>query len=305
MALMLSLAGLSGCGKKISTSDINSSSSQYYKKADFSKFATMKPDDEPADMYSEDEFISQENNKEAKEDLKGNEKEGQDGEDNSDEGSSATPKDISSITDEEVNQYLSESVFIGDSVMYGFELFCMRNGDGFLGNPKFLAAGCYGAVNALQPISDQSVHPMYEGQQRFVWDSISMMKPKHAFFFFGINDMNYGMQTAYDSYMQVVDNVKATDDSLDIIYVSVTPLYAGSDSGQLSNVNIDAFNEMLKERVKNDGGYYFDIATYMKGADGTLKPEYSGDNFVHENNTAYLVWEEKLKEFVKQRIAQD
>lgn len=63
----------------------------------------------------------------------------------------------------EVDAYFDNAVFVGDSIMLGFRNYAMKRQDTFLSRPQFLAAGSFSVNNALWPVDDKSVHPVYRG----------------------------------------------------------------------------------------------------------------------------------------------
>lgn len=209
------------------------------------------------------------------------------------------------ISNTEINQYYSESVFIGDSVMYGFQLYAMRQPSGFLGNPDFLVAESFSARWAMLPVTNKSVHPKYQGVKRSIFDSLKIIKPKRVFFFFGLNDLGSGVDLAYNNYMKVINKMKSDFPNIEINFVSTTPMYKGSEKRNLNNKNINALNDRLKKYCEtHSNAYFFDIASYLKDGDGCLAKQFCSDRYVHQTNTAYKVWEARLKEYAAQRITQ-
>lgn len=209
------------------------------------------------------------------------------------------------VSNTEINQYYSDSVFIGDSVMYGFQLYCMRQPKGFLGSPDFLCAESFSARWALLPVSGKSVHPKYQGVKRSIWDSVSLIKPKRVFFFFGLNDVGGGVDNAYNNYMKVIKQFKEKFPNIEINFVSTTPMYKGSELKNLNNKNINTLNSRLIKYCKTDkNAHFFDIASYLKDGDGCLAKQFCSDRYVHQTNSAYKVWEARLKEYAAQRITQ-
>ena len=76
----------------------------------------------------------------------------------------------------------------------------MKRQDSFLSRLQFLAAGSYSVNNALWEVNEKSVHPMYRGKQRQVWESISMMGGRRVFLMLGMNDLNInGLEAAAKS----------------------------------------------------------------------------------------------------------
>ncbi len=208
------------------------------------------------------------------------------------------------VSNTEINQYFSESVFIGDSVMYGFQLYCMRQEKGYLGNPDFLVAESFSARWAMLPVTNKSVHPKYQGVKRSIWESIGMIKPKRVFFFFGLNDLGGGLTNGYSNYLSVLKKMETDYPDIEINIVSTTPMYKGSEKKNLNNKNINGLNNKTKKYCELNGHYYFDIATHLKDEEGFLAKNYCSDRYVHQTNSAYKVWEAQLKKYAAARINQ-
>ena len=144
-----------------------------------------------------------------------------------------------------IDQYFAGSVFTGDSVMMGFRNYAMKRRNTYLGGIQFLASGSFSVHNALWPVSSKSVHPVYQGQQRPVWESMGMLNAKRVFMFFGLNDMNMGtLENTCDCYAQVIGNIKAHCPDAEIHIISMTYTKQGKGRGNLNNPNIRRFNEL-------------------------------------------------------------
>ena len=63
--------------------------------------------------------------------------------------------------------------------MMGYRNYCMNQEPEFLGEPEFLVSGSYSLRMALSPVSKDSIHPIYQGEQRRIWDSIAMTGLKY------------------------------------------------------------------------------------------------------------------------------
>lgn len=202
----------------------------------------------------------------------------------------------------DIKAILSDSVFIGDSVMYGFELYCKRQGSGYLGGPQFLASGCFSTYHALANASTDSVTPEYKGVKRQIWDSVSLIDPSYVFIDLGLNDIGAGVDRTYSNYVKVIEKILNKNDCVNIVVISTTPVYPGSERGALNNENIDALNEKMKEYVQTIDGYFIDISSHLKDDNGTLKRDYCSDHYVHLTNSAYKVWAEQIENFAEQLI---
>ncbi len=200
------------------------------------------------------------------------------------------------IIQENIDTFFEGSVFIGDSVMMGFRNYVMGQPQGFLGGPDFLVSGSFSLRMALANIDENSIHPIYQGEQRFIWDSIALMKAKKAFLFFGLNDIDMaGVEGTCANYAEVVANIRKASPDTEIYIISMTNVLTGSEVGGLNNNNIRLLNEAVKEYCATADVQFIDIASFLVGEDGGLKPEYCSDAYVHQTAAAYDVWTKVLR----------
>lgn len=200
------------------------------------------------------------------------------------------------IIKEDADTFFEGSVFIGDSVMMGFRNYVMGQPQGFLGGPDFLVSGSFSLRMALARISESSIHPVYQGEQRFIWDSIAMLKAKKAFLFFGLNDIDMaGVEGTCANYAEVVGNIRNASPETEIYIISMTNVLNGSEVGGLNNANIRLLNEKVKEYCETADVQFIDIASFLVDENGGLKQEYCSDGYVHQNAAAYDVWTKVLR----------
>lgn len=200
------------------------------------------------------------------------------------------------IIKEDADQFFEGSVFIGDSVMMGFRNYAMGQPQGFLGSPEFLVSGSFSLRMALARISESSIHPIYQGEQRYIWDSIAMMKAKKAFLFFGLNDIDMaGVEGTCANYAEVVENIRKASPETELFIISMTNVLTGSEVGGLNNANIRLLNEKVKEYCSTADVQFIDIASFLTDEDGGLKKEYCSDAYVHQTAAAYDIWTKVLR----------
>lgn len=203
--------------------------------------------------------------------------------------------DINALSAEK--QFYANSVFIGDSVMLGFEYYNGNNPDNLPG-ARFLAAPNYSSNNALNQPQDSSIHPTYNGVHDYVWNSLTRMNADKAIVFMGINDLNIGgLDATYDRITTVMSNIKSSNPGMKVYFLSTTPIFAGHDSGQLSNSNIVSLNSKMKQYCASNGYGFIDIHSYMVDSIGTLDTAYCSDEFVHINYAGYEMWTNALLEY--------
>lgn len=109
--------------------------------------------------------------------------------------------------------FFDDAVFIGDSVSLKLRNYVIeqrKTDPGFLGSAQFLTSGSLGSGNALWEVSDESVHPAFQGVKMRLEDSIPLTKAKKVFIMLGINDLNvYGIDGAIDNYTTLLELIQA------------------------------------------------------------------------------------------------
>lgn len=206
--------------------------------------------------------------------------------------------DVSAISEEEIDDYFKDTVFVGDSIMLGFRNYCMKQKDSFLNDIQFLAAGSFSVNNALWDVTEKSVHPVYKGQKRQIWESISMMNAKKVFLFFGMNDLNIsGLEGTCEKYEELISKIKEKSPDVEIHIISMTYTLKGAGKGKLKNDTIREFNELLQEMASENGWGFLDMATPLSDENGDLAAEYCSDGFVHQSRAAYDVWTTVIRDY--------
>lgn len=202
----------------------------------------------------------------------------------------------------EINAFYSNTVFVGDSVLLGFRNYAAKSEDPLIHQMNFLAAGSLSLHNSFWPVSEQSVHPLYQGQQYPVWESIQMMGANRAFLFYGINDVGIGMEEALDLYPQLIAKIREYSPDVDITVISATYTLKDCGKGALNNDNLAAFNASARDMAAQNNAGYIDMANILSDGEGNLAPEYCSDGFLHETMSAYDVWRLMLIRYAADRL---
>ena len=203
---------------------------------------------------------------------------------------------IRAVSQEEIDAFYADAVLVGDSVMLGFRNYCTKSQDPFLKNMGILCAGSFSVHNSFDPINSSSVHPVYQGKKRHVWDSIALMGKKHVFLFFGLNDIAVDNNTPA-LYQQLVANIKAASPEAQINIISMTYVARGAGRKRLNNTNIRAFNTVMKNICAEQGWGFVDMANPLADGNGDLAAAYCSDKYVHQTPAAYAVWTKVLREY--------
>ena len=215
------------------------------------------------------------------------------------QGGTAVPEENA----EEIDAYFDGSVFVGDSIMLGFRNYAMKRQDTFLSRMGFLAAGSFSANNALWEVGGDSVHPVYQGEQRQIWESISLMGSKKVFIMLGMNDLNItGLEGTCEKYEELIGKIKEANPETEIHIMSMTYVLKGKEAGKLNNDTIREYNGMLKAMAEENGWGYVEVADALADGNGDLAEEYCSDGFAHQNPEAYDVWVSVLRKYAGEHL---
>lgn len=206
------------------------------------------------------------------------------------------------LTDAELAAYYGDSVFVGDSIMVGFRNYSAKQ-QSYVHDIQFLAVGSYSAFNAMKPVADKNVHPMYKGKKCQVWDAIPLIGSKRAFILLGMNDISIlGLEGARDQYKELIGKILETSPDIEIHIISVTYTLKDQGKGKLNNENLAQYNTLLQEMAAENGWGYLDLCTPISDGEGNLAQEYCSDGFVHLSNAAYTLWESVLIEYADEQL---
>lgn len=219
--------------------------------------------------------------------------------------SAAPPStDTLDFTDEELCAFFDDAVFVGDSISLGWRNYVMgkrQTDSNFLGKAQFLVSGSLGAESALWDVSAESVHPMWQGEQMQLWNSVPLTGAKKVFIMFGLNDvgrysdLDYGIKMAVSNYKELTDRIKANAPGVQFYVISATYVVEGGEKGKVTSENMRKLNEALIDFCDESGYEFLNFADALADSNGNLASEYCSDGYVHQTNAAYDVWTALLK----------
>ena len=187
-----------------------------------------------------------------------------------------TPPPASVPVNNASTSYLNDVVFIGDSISLKLNYYSRSNPQIF-GTAQFLTSGSMGSGNALQPVSDSSIHPSYQGVKMSLEDAVSKMGVNKVYIMLGMNDVGlYGIDGAISNMTTLLSRIKAKSPNVKIVVESVTPMLRDRSSS-LTNTNLSIYNDRLAQMCSQNGYYFVDVASVMRTSSGTLIPAYCSD----------------------------
>lgn len=218
--------------------------------------------------------------------------------------------DTHGLSDSQIFSFYQDAVFVGDSISLGWRNYVskIRKSDSlFFGGSdgtQFLVSGSLGAGNSLWGISDESVHPSYQGTQMQLWNSIPLTGAKKVFVMFGLNDVAlYGVDQTLANFATLFGKIKANVPDVQFYVLSATYVKAGGERGKLTSSLLRELNLALINFCNQNGYAFINIADALADSDGNLKAEYCSDGFVHQTNAAYEVWTSLLKGYAAAQLS--
>ena len=195
--------------------------------------------------------------------------------------------------------YFDDAVFIGDSV--SLKLSYYEAAMNKLGKAQFLVAGSLGSGNALWKVSNESVHPVYNGQKMLLEESVPLTGAKKLYIMLGMNDIAvYGIQGSVDNMVKLLNRILAEVPDIEIFIQSMTPIAEESNivsKNGLNNDKVRQYNALLLETAKQKGWNFVDVASAMYDSEGYLREDYCsdyGDMGVHFTNAGCQAWVDYL-----------
>ncbi len=217
------------------------------------------------------------------------------------EGGGAGTPTVSTVVPEDPWSWFDDAVFVGDSVslkLTGYVTKMRQSDPDYLGKAQFLTAGSLGSGNALWEVSDQSVHPLYQGSKMRLEDSVHACGAKKLYILLGMNDVGmYGVDGSAENMETLLKLIKEKTPDLEIFVQSATPIHKGNEKKVLSNANLKLYNEKLKEMCQRNGYHYVDIASVLTDQEGYLPDAYCSDASgmgMHFTDEACRIWVDYL-----------
>lgn len=192
---------------------------------------------------------------------------------------------------------LSDSVFIGDSVSLGFSRYCAKKG--LMSDTVFLTAGSYSVGYALSDNMSSNKgyrHPMYKGKETPIAKAIADIQPKNVYICLGINDIAItGIDGTVDNYCKLISRIRNEVPDATVYVVSTTFLVHQAQKKKLNNHNLASLNHNMKKICEEtDKLEYIDIMSALQDGNNALKAEYCSDEYIHQTDSAYAVWAQRL-----------
>ncbi len=217
--------------------------------------------------------------------------------------------DYHGYTAEQLDDYFDDALFVGDSVSHGFKYYTTMYEKGIFSGMTFHTAASYGFHNSLWSVSSKSVHPVYQGQQRTIWEMVSLTNAKKVFIGFGLNDFGYATPGSLKNCIDTITaNIKAVNPDIEIIFLSsgyftkAGEKYNPAKNDYRTCERQREYNQFVLEYCNSLGYDYIDVSSCFADDYGYLDTAISSDNYCHANITHYHLWRDIFYGYAADKI---
>lgn len=246
--------------------------------------SVQNTDENPADVQedssSSDDASSEEN---------------QDSE-NSDESSAANANVSNPVaqSDRKDDSYLSDCIFVGDSISTGF------SGYGFVSEKNVFAK----TSMRIDLINNTPLDTFYGNV--LVIDALKSANPKNIYIMLGSNGMGWiDDSKMIDDYSRFIDDIQSSLPSASVYIMSIPPVTAERElkptveDGKILNSDINEYNSLLLDLANQKGVHYIDVNSALADSSGRLPSDVSTDGMHFDKNT-YV----KVVEYILTHVAE-
>lgn len=180
------------------------------------------------------------------------------------------------------NEFLSSTVFVGDSICKG------------LSGYKYLPADNVVAENGAGACSMFRYEFDVRGRKYGVTDALRLLNPKNVVLFLGVNDTGASTNYFVGNYTALIERVREALPDAKIYVASITPV--SKDCAEktkleyLTNERINEFNRELQSLAYNMGCGFVNVSDALRGEDNAIADGYvSAADGLHLRNSAYPV----------------
>ncbi len=200
---------------------------------------------------------------------------------------------------ETIEDFFENAAFVGDSVMYGFDLYSNRNKT-LASSSTFLTVTSFSARHALSDVGPNSYHPIYNGEKMKVEDALLLDGADKVFVSLGLNDVRVAPYSYYDNYVEFLDNIREKNPNIALFVLSTTypvrsPHCMDTATALAYRNQLQDLNLRLKAYCDDGNAYFIDVVTPLLNQYGFLDEAYSSDDYVHLTNSAYAVWMQTIE----------
>lgn len=187
-----------------------------------------------------------------------------------DETSSAILAETSDAGDE----YVEQTVFVGDSNTVRFNQYNLLTLDQFVGKES---------MGIQEVTTTKCVYFKNDNTAYTIPEALAKMKPRRIVLTFGTNNADGSMSADafIESYRSAIKAIQEAYSYCDIIVNAIPPVSASTSGYNVDMQTVDEFNYALVKMCEEDGLKFLNTSEILKGDDGYAKAEYMSSDGIH------------------------
>ncbi len=212
------------------------------------------------------------------------------------------------LTDAECFSYYQHAFFIGDSITRTFAnyVYGQRQEDpAFLAGAKFFAVKNY-ALRSVgsRGLSSNGADLQWNGRAVSLYEIVELLRPERVLVLAGVNDYaGEHIEKSLTYVEKMAQNLGKASPDTQIIMISLTPVATKFCRKTNYQALWDDYNAALEEACARLGLGFLDLASYLKGEDGYLLPDYCGDGEYHLSRAGNAQWAQALLDYAQAAYA--
>ena len=196
------------------------------------------------------------------------------------------------------SSYFDDVVFLGDSYVSDFQDYVaeqrLTNSE-FFGNARFICVENDSVQEAIQPVTDSSMHMSVNGQKYAPEELLKQYQAGKVYICLGFRDVaQCNVDDFIENYRKLTDSIVKQNDGIVIVIQTIPPVPLYGEKESIYNAKIDTYNERLAEFAKQSGYYLADPALRLKDDAGYLAQQLCLQEDGRLNQTAYEIWSDYL-----------
>ena len=197
--------------------------------------------------------------------------------------------------------WFDDCIFLGDSFTAGLGVY--NDAFGELGNAEIVGSACIGWVSSQYDwYNPDGFHPLYRGQQVFMYDLPAITESNKVVITLGMNDV-CGMSNDYilANAETFIEKIRYLRPGAKIYITTVTPMIESAQFYLLNNERIRDFNSCLLDFAWQHNCGFLDTYSLLADDEGNLPVEWcidAADKGFHLNNEGNHI----LCEFYKENL---
>lgn len=196
------------------------------------------------------------------------------------------------------SSYFDDVVFLGDSYVSDFQDYVaeqrLTNSE-FFGSARFICVENYSVEEAIQPVTDTSMHMSVNGQKYAPEELLKQYQAKKVYICLGFRDVaRCNVDDFIENYKKLTESIAKQNDGIMIVVQTIPPVPLYGEKESIYNAKIDTYNERLAEFAKQSGYYFADPALRLKDDAGYLAQQLCLQEDGRLNQTAYEIWSDYL-----------